>query len=216
MDKRSVLSWLNHDIKAIRAIKECDRDGLLELIHSKWDFTKKVDQDTLYRTVTSWIAQPECPVNVAQAYQQSKQTKKKKRVRQRHFIHDTGLNVSDSDRKKKLASIPVRVVEALSHPYPPYKEIISETPEIYTKWYDHFSTGHQADSRIPRLPIHQLDPSSLILDILPNESVRLETPSGDLVGLVIRNFCPNDEAVEWADKEAEKQVPCRRNIRVRV
>ena len=122
----------------------------------------------------------------------------------------------DADREAKIASIPLHKVKPLNTPYPPYKEIISKSAEITSKWYNYFATGYQPDAQIPRLPIHDLDHSNLVLDIAAHESVRLETESGELVGLVMRDFCPSEDATKWADAMAAKQVPVRRNIRVRL
>lgn len=214
MDRRALLAWLDQDKKSLDALGENDTDAFLHYIRQQFPATVNFESALFYRTVKSWIAQAGCPGNLARAAKKCKDKQTKVGNKRRHFIYQAGLNVSDGDREKTLESIPVRRVEALAAPYPPFKFIISESPDIHAKWFDHFDSGYQADDRIPRLPIHELDPSNLVLDIPPNESIRLETPSGELVGLVMRNFCPSDKATAWADAAAEKQVPYRRNVRV--
>lgn len=214
MGPHALLEWLAQDAQALQALEDNKTLAFLDRVHQQFPATESFNDTAFYRNIKTWIAQPDCPENLAKAAMKGKKNTMKKRVRHRHFIYETGLNVSDADREAKIASIPVRVVEPLDAPYPPFKEIISESLETTENWYDYFETGYQPDARLRRLPIHQLDPNALVLDIPAHESVRLETKSGELVGLVMRDFCPNKDAMKWADAMAAKQVPFRRNIRV--
>ena len=134
--------------------------------------------------------------------------------RKRNFIDEAGLRISGADREAFLSKLTVYEVEPLEEAYPPYGEIISETPTIHNKWFRYFKYGKQPDKRMKRLPIHHLDPKKLALDIGPTEGARLVTPDGKLVGLVVREFFLSEDAVAWADAAIKTQASHSRNIRV--
>jgi len=54
----------------------------------------------------------------------------------------------------------------------------------------------------------------LVGDILTDESAIFHEPSGELMGLVICNFCPDDPVLKWSDKAIKKAVYERKSIRV--
>lgn len=211
--QRTLFKWLEFNEPALLALSEKRKPAFLELVRAHFPPTS-MDDELLFHKISSWIQSPWCPGNITYAMRSFKEAREQERTRKRHFIRDSGLHVSDADRQAFLDAIRTIVVKPLQKPHPPYKKIISESPNIYKKWYKYFARGKQADERLSRLPIHKLDPATLVADIGPEENIRLETPSGDLVGLVIRNFCPSEEATAWADAIVHAQVPFRRNIRV--
>lgn len=215
MDRSLLLDSLSRNEDAIQALTHGAKEEFLQHLRRAHP-CGPISDNRLYRTVLTWIGQRDkpCPPNVLEAQAKLQEQKKSLRISKRHFIHESGLSTAAPDRDAFLAGIPTISVAALSAPYPPYKEIIAETPEIYNKWGTHFSRGRQPDARIPRLPVSMLNAEALVHDIGPTESARLETPSGELIGLVIRNFCKSDAAVAWAGAAAGAQLPDRRNIRV--
>lgn len=215
LKRDDILEWLEHDKDATKDLFDRKKDAFRQRVREIFPAASGTSSDDLFRRVMAWISSPKCPAGLARSAEAYKHSRKKARVDQRHFIFNAGLSTPSAERDAMLASLPVYHVTALSEPHPPYKHIISESPEIYKKWRSYFATGKQADERKARLPIHQLDPTTLVADIPPHEGARLLDPSGELVGLVIRNFCPDDEALAWADAAAEAQVPVRRNVRVR-
>ncbi|GLB37799.1 hypothetical protein LshimejAT787_0408500 [Lyophyllum shimeji] len=129
-------------------------------------------------------------------------------------LQELGLDWKKVDWDAYLQKIPSATVTALRVPYPPMKECIAESSAIFHKWYDHFATGPQADSRKRRLPVHRLDHSKLVRDVLPEESVIFRNRRGRLVAAVLRNFCPDEATVAWADSVVADTMPGRRNIRM--
>jgi hypothetical protein len=218
MNHPALLGALAQDKCALLALASGDKAQVLNRIRYHYPGEPSNDEQ-LFRKALTWICEPQpstpCPDNVAIAAKSWKNHQKAARISKRHFISESGLNMPPTDRNALLDSLPIIPVEALSDPYPPYKELIAETPTISEKWRAHFAFGKQPDARHPRLTIHQLRSADLAADIVPSESARFVTADGQLVGLVMRDFCPSKAAAVWADAEAVAQLPDRRNIRVR-
>jgi hypothetical protein len=70
------------------------------------------------------------------------------------------------------------------------------------------------DKRTPRRPLHALDVERLAKDIGPGQSAILRTASGELIGVVMKDFCPDEGALEWSNGVVKKTVDDRQNIRV--
>jgi hypothetical protein len=144
------------------------------------------------------------------------QTKMKNRAEKRHFIRRLGLNWNSGERDAYLNLIPNLVVSCLPSCYPPKGKCISESASIFQKWDRHFRTARQPDSRKPRPSIYTLQSSNLAYDILPTENAALRNSCGELVGLIIRNFCPDSDIVSWVENVIAETLPKRKNIRVSV
>ncbi|RDB28016.1 hypothetical protein Hypma_002267 [Hypsizygus marmoreus] len=169
----------------------------------------------LFRMFISWChATKPLPVNLQTAMQARAHTEMQKRATKRAFIRRTNLDWRHSDRDAFLSTIPVITVKALKTPFPPVGHHIATSPSIVKKWHHHLAFGKQADKRKRRLPIHLLNSSKLIADIAPTDSALLKNKKGDIIGMVIRNFCPDEGAVAWADSIAEQAVSLRKNIRM--
>ncbi|GLB39670.1 hypothetical protein LshimejAT787_0701800 [Lyophyllum shimeji] len=168
-----------------------------------------------FRAFLSWCrSAPSVPAAVSRAVQQRRKGMEARRDCKREFIQKLGLDWKKVDWDAYLQKIPSATVTALRVPYPPMKECIAESSAIFHKWYDHFATGPQADSRKRRLPVHRLDHSKLVRDVLPEESVIFRNRRGRLVAAVLRNFCPDEATVAWADSVVADTMPGRRNIRM--
>jgi hypothetical protein len=74
--------------------------------------------------------------------------------------------------------------------------------------------GRQADLQKKRLPIMHLDTSKLVHDINADTSKIFWSGDGSLVGLVIRNFCEDEEVLKWLDIIIKRAANHRRSIRV--
>lgn len=172
--------------------------------------------DKLIRGITSRCTRAKGPDSdtlkiAAAAY---KEATSKARAARVQFISEAKLNWHPSLRDAFLQKIPTHIMEPLATPYPSLDHHISESPEIRRKWYNHLTTGYQPDQRKARHPILDLDPANLVKDIGPEENACFRNKSGELVGLVIRNFCTSKAAVVYADAAAAAQLPDRRNVRV--
>ena len=62
----------------------------------------------------------------------------------------------------------------------------------------------------------ELDPKKLAHDIDADTSMIFSDEAGKLVGLVFRNFCPDDGTISWLDDVIEKAVSKRKSIWVRL
>lgn len=170
--------------------------------------------DCIFRGITARCAGPNSPDALKTAAASYKKSARVPRTIKSQFVSDARLNLHPSLRDAFLEKIPTHIVTALPTPYPPLKHHISESPEIRRKWHEHLATGYQPDQRKARHPIMDLNPGDLTRDVGPDESACFRTKSGELVGLVIRNFCTSKAAVAYADAAAAAQLPDRRNIRV--
>ena len=214
---KNIFEWIPADSVVLKALAGIDKNVLLERVRSSFAIPESTSDITLFRQLMSFFKLPGCPESAVAFSNGFKITKKRLHKRKRNFIYACGLHVSSPEREAFLLDenkVPTYTLSPLKKPYPPFKKIVSETPEIHAKWFHHFKFGKQADARKERRQICHLVPKNLKLDIRPTENARILAPDGTLVGLVIRNFFPNDEAVAWADEAVEEQVVNRRNIRV--
>ncbi|RDB18282.1 hypothetical protein Hypma_000646 [Hypsizygus marmoreus] len=169
----------------------------------------------LLRIFLSWCHDTKpLPTNLQAAIQARAHAEMQKRATKRAFIRRTNLDWKRSDRDAFLATIPIKTVKALKTPFPPVGHHIAISPSIVKKWHHHLAFGKQPDKRKRRLPIHLLNSSKLIADIAPSDSAIFKNNKGEIIGMVIRNFCPDEGAVTWADSIAEQALSLRKNIRM--
>ena len=118
------------------------------------------------------------------------------------FIRRIGLNWSPATRDEFLKTINTFKISKLETPYPAVKHWMCESDSIDNKWRDYLQKDPRAqpDRRLPRLPIIRVDPAKLQLDIQINESALVyDTESGELVLLVLRNFCGDADLLSHID-----------------
>lgn len=130
------------------------------------------------------------------------------------FIRRLGLNSKKFQRGAYLSAIPTKVVVPLAKAYPPLGHIILEMSSASQKWVKYFHHDRQPDRRKRRLPIHKLQPAKLAHDVCPEESAIFTDDSGRIVGMVIRNFCPDNATVQWAESVVADAMPHHKNIRM--
>ncbi|KAK7054496.1 hypothetical protein VNI00_003694 [Paramarasmius palmivorus] len=98
--------------------------------------------------------------------------------------------------------------------YPPRNVWLYDCQLAGLKWREHISTGKQPDQRVKRKEMHKVDPSKLDYDIKAGESARFVNEQGELVMLIIRDFCASDKMTQWADAVANRNVDVRKSIRL--
>ncbi|RDB18594.1 hypothetical protein Hypma_014787 [Hypsizygus marmoreus] len=103
-------------------------------------------------------------------------------------------------------TIPIISIKALKTPFSPIGHHIAISPSIVKKWHHYLAFGKQADKRKRHWPIHLLNSSKLIADIAPTDSAILKNKKGNIISMVIRNFCPDKSAVAWADSIAKRAI----------
>jgi hypothetical protein len=141
--------------------------------------------------------------------------KMKHRKVKRNFIERLGLNWESAKREEYLSRIRTTIVPQLDSPYPPLGHWVFESDEIKKKWQHWILEAPQADSQKKRLPMLKLDLGMLAHDIDDTTSMVFQKESGGLAGLVIRDFCPDSETLEWLDNVIEGAAGIRKSIRVR-
>lgn len=142
----------------------------------------------------------------------SEDVKERAKAKQR-FIAGLGLHPSTP---RTADALPRYDVSPLPTPYPPLGEFISETEAIHRKWSRFFRRAKQADGRLPRRPVHRLDPSQIQLTVPADKSCTIyDSSTGELIGVVIRNFCPDPDVVEWAEEILEQGVGWKKSVRAR-
>ena len=111
---------------------------------------------------------------------------------------------------------PPRVIDVvpLLHAYPPENHWVCEDQDIYDRWRYHIKHSPQPDRRVHRKSkMIILDTTKLTYDVSPDESIIFKH-QGELVVLVMWNFCPEPDGVDWADRQIREAAPLLRHIRV--
>lgn len=133
------------------------------------------------------------------------------------FINRIGLNWSPATRDHFIANTRTFFLTKLSTPYPIVQQWICETDSINSKWADYLQNDPKAqpDRRRPRLPIFHMNPAKLQLDIETDKNALVyDRNSGELIMLVIRNFCSEPNLLSHIDDVIKQAVDYRRSMRV--
>ncbi|KAF9038894.1 hypothetical protein BDP27DRAFT_1166384, partial [Rhodocollybia butyracea] len=109
--------------------------------------------------------------------------------------------------------IPVYTVKKRASPYPPKKHWIIKNQAIWDLWASHIRTGKQPDTRISRKAMHMVDIKKLAYEIPPEESAMFFDEAGELVMLVISDFCKSEEILRWANEIVLLNVALEKNVR---
>lgn len=116
--------------------------------------------------------------------------------------------------KKLRALISSHIVKQKIDPYPPPKHWIVENQAIWDLWNYHISEAKQSDPRITRKAMHLIDETKLDYDLGCDESAMFFDESGELVAMVISDFCKSEEILHWANEIVQWNVDLKKNIRV--
>lgn len=189
----------------------------------------RVDADTIISTLTggtsplqvlgTWIA------NVRDNYlryptlfqdlrrhEQNKQTNRHRKI---HFASQIGLDWTREQADEWLKTIPTRVLDPLPEPIPPKGYWVVDSDAIETAWVPFLKTRKLADKRIPRRPVFRIDEKShIVLDIGPDESMVVYDKEGNLVVLVLHNFCGSAELLKTITDSILRTVEVSRSVRV--
>ena len=133
------------------------------------------------------------------------------------FIHRIGLHWSPATRDTFLEGVATILLPKLTTPYPVTKQWMCESDVIDEKWrhYLNYDPRAQPDKRRPRQPIFRVDPSHLSLDIGPDQSAIIyDANTGELVMLILRNFCCDPDLLSHIDEIIKQAVDCRKSMRV--
>lgn len=215
----ALLQWVAGNEPALTALSMQNISNLADCIHegaSQLGITLPAcTNDQLFQSFASWIqSDKKVPQELHSTLHARKKASHIKRHIKRKFIAHAELNLKPAERDALLDTIPVVAATALQTPYPPFKEIVAESKAIQTNWTHYFAKGYQADGHKDRLSIHDLDTSKLAHNIKEDESAIIKNDCGEIVGIVIHNFCQSNDALLWAADVAARQIPNCRNIQV--
>jgi hypothetical protein len=119
-------------------------------------------------------------------------------------------------RDMRLREVPIHHLPRLAVEYPRAGTWVVETSKIRKLWKKRLMEDPQPDHRHKQLPIDLLDWDLLALDIAPNEdAIIYDAVTGELVLVVIRNFCLHLALVKFVDNVVQLAILMKRSIRVR-
>lgn len=133
------------------------------------------------------------------------------------FVHRIGLNWSPATRDFFFKGMRTVLLPKLATPYPVRKQWICESDAIDEKWRSYLKHDPRAqpDKRRPRQPIFRIDSSCLSLDIGADQSaIVYDASTGELIMLVIRDFCSDPDLLSYIEGIIKQAVECRKSIRV--
>jgi hypothetical protein len=175
----------------------------------------------LFNIMTIWFGKYKGDFSQFSAVEATLQQRKDYSTIHRHkkvdFIRRIGLDWSSATRDSFLGATRTIYLPKLDIPYPVAKHWICETDEVDDKWRDYLYNDprSQPDRRRPRLPISRLDPAKLQLDIKADENALVyDKKTGELVLVVIRNFCQDPDLLAHIDGIIKQSVECRKSMRV--
>jgi hypothetical protein len=126
-----------------------------------------------------------------------------------------GLAWSADRRHQFITALPSIQLPMLAAPYPAGGEWWYETRAARDRWYDHLMHGKQPDKRLPRHEFCNVDPGQLQQIVAADESVVVHDPdTGELVMVVLRNFCNDPSVLAWVDAKVIEIVGCKKSARV--
>lgn len=175
-----------------------------------------IDENNVIRDLLGWANREDAPQRLKDAIALRNQAVASLRRNKRQFIKELGLDWTEKQREEYLEDIPVIIVDPLDEPYPPFGIRISETEAIYKQWANHIAFTPQPDTRKPRYPVRRLDSTRIVHDIGPAESAIFQERDGTIVGVVLRNFFPDQhmEVLAAVDEAAGEMVEVRKSTRV--
>ncbi|TFY63638.1 hypothetical protein EVJ58_g3143 [Rhodofomes roseus] len=133
------------------------------------------------------------------------------------FVASMGLKRMKEAAKAQWLSENAHVVvlDRLREAYPEYHQWIAETPEIEQQWGHRIRKGKKADKRHKRHPLVLEDPSRLRYVVKEDESVVFrDKETGDIIMMVIRDFCKDPRALKFVDCNAAESVDLRKSVRL--
>lgn len=112
------------------------------------------------------------------------------------------------------ALIPIHAVKKKVRPYPPPRRWIVENQSIWDLWTYQINRAPQPDVRISRKSMFLVDPAKLDYDIGPEESAIFEDENGEVVAMVISDFCKCPKVLHWVNEIVLLNVALEKNVRV--
>ena len=115
----------------------------------------------------------------------------------------------------RLKKVLIHHLPGLAVAYPCAGTWVAETSKIRKLWKQRLMKDPQPDRRHKQHPIDLLDWDLLMLDIAPNEdAIVYDIVMGELVLVVIRNFCLHPALIKFVDNVVQLAVSMKQSIQV--
>ncbi|KAH9911012.1 uncharacterized protein B0H18DRAFT_893745 [Fomitopsis serialis] len=115
---------------------------------------------------------------------------------------------------KNANSVRVKALEA-SEVYPEFDTWVAESLQIRVCWTRAIEEGKQADRRHKRHPIEREEAERLAYEVRENENVVFrDIDSGEIIMIVLRNFCRDALVVEGVNATMELALAMRKSVRL--
>jgi hypothetical protein len=138
------------------------------------------------------------------------------RVQKQQLTRSMGLDWSADRRDQFLSSLPNLQLPKLKKPWPPKNVWLSESTDTAHLWRSHFQHGRLHDKRTKRKPvIVSTKDSSWVKIIRADESAIVrDAASGKIILIVIRNFCGNQEVLDWVNDIVQATLDIKKSVRL--
>jgi hypothetical protein len=143
------------------------------------------------------------------------------RDRRNQMVKDLQLQQTDSKRNAYLATFPCIQVPNLvatgGSRFPPKYSWLCENSEFYRQeWAKHFAEGKLHDQRSSRKPVEYNSHNAIWAHVVHRNknAIFYDQDTGELILLVMRNFCKSDVALQWADEVAKTGLEVKKSIRL--
>lgn len=153
------------------------------------------------------------PSGLKTAIENRHKNQDRQRKIKRDYIRNFALHRSPEERDQYLSAVPILTLPRLRQPYPPAKFSVYETKQAGDRWRHFLRDRKQHDPRTGTKPMMYLDPSKLRKTIEADESRIIKDEEGNLVGVVLRNFCVDGDALEWVNATISSSTEIRKSIR---
>ena len=151
--------------------------------------------------------------SITAALFQFREHRKEKRAFKNRLITDLSLRLTTEQCNAKLASIPVYYVDRLATPYPPLNTWVYEVDAIGEQWRHQLEHGKQVDTRQRRKPLVKLDFSKLQHNVdATSDAIFRDNKTGEIIGLVIRNFIGREDILQWAGKIIDDSIGMKKSV----
>ncbi|KAI9886194.1 MAG: erg10, acetyl-CoA C-acetyltransferase [Watsoniomyces obsoletus] len=164
----------------------------------------------------AWIAKhPQAHEQVTIAWEAFREGKKRQRALHNRLVTDLNFRQTKEALAHRVAQIPVVWVTKSTDPYPPIGSAVCENQKIHDQWKDHLESGPQPDdARRPRALPLLLDFNKLQYNAGPTEDVIFrDKETGEIVGLVMRNFIPHEMVRSWAADIIREAMASKKGVR---
>ncbi|TFK57839.1 hypothetical protein BDN72DRAFT_190731, partial [Pluteus cervinus] len=183
-------------------------------VYFKGEDDKRKWRENIIEAIGTWVGTDgeTVPENVVKAFASRQEARKTYHAFKKQLSHKLGFR---GKSPKKV--IPEVFVHHLGNPdnfYPPAGWVVAECPEARDRWNNRIRYYHWHDLRDHKRHAWLLNPDLLQTTIQADESVLIyDAATGELVGVVIRDFCAVAEIIQWIDTILRENLRVRRNIR---